>query len=439
MKPHFTDFDDLVWKYLDGEITPEEFDQFQRLLSEHSDLSSRYQLLVEVHNGLDICAKLSPDKLQKPQNLLHFPNGKPILPRLLLISAAVVLVGAIVTFFAARGHTIRVKYVALKQTDFRGSDVKTGDPATNRMMHLMRGAVALEFPSKTTAIIEGPAWYQVQDNHSILLSSGTITVHHQGKPGAFKVITPVGDLTDLGTKFGVTIGNGVTDSMVMTEVYEGEVIFDDKTSTPISIKQGKGFAILGNHKSQRIVDEVNGEDVKVTGTFALTDADRDLKSLHNLALGKPASSSSHYNSIDNGETFGPSALTDNRDGDSGSPWDWSFWLAPNGESGTVTVDLLETHKISRVDLQNTRNRHHADRGLKDFEIQTSVDGVHYTTQVEARLAAIETTESSAYIYERFDFPSVEARYVRIVGKSHYKKEKHRHEGSGGLNEIRIFE
>ena len=223
-------------------------------------------------------------------------------------------------------------------------------------------------------VIEGPAWYPVQNDRSIVLSSGTLTVHHQGKPGDFTVVTPLGELVDMGTKFGVSVGDGISDSMVLTEVYEGEVVYSDDQNARQTLKAGEGIAILGKHGSREILREINGQKVKVAGQFQLEETNQELKTLSNLALGKPVVANSAYTSLKNGEVFGPQALTDGRLYDTGAPWDWSFWIAENGVPGTATVDLLGKHSISKVELQNTRNRHYDDRGMKDFVIELSTDG-----------------------------------------------------------------
>ncbi|ADE53641.1 discoidin domain-containing protein [Coraliomargarita akajimensis] len=438
-------FEKLVWKQLDQEITEQEFDELQGMLKDSKERRSQYQHLVEVHQGLQHRAAVGETSAEfsQLQPLSQIPSA--IRSKLRQwrwatgVTAALCLLAFIYAVVQSMPNNLAVTYVALRDADIRGENVEIGDRASQRIMHLMSGAVALRFPGKTEAVIEGPAWFQVQDNETVVFSSGTITVHHEGKPGAFKLVTPVGDLIDMGTKFGVTIGNGVTGSMVMTEVYEGEVIYSNRQNTQLSITGGKGIAIKGNQNSQDIINEIQGEEIKVAGTFELPTGSSTLKRSDNLALGKPVEADSYYNQPESGEVFPPSALTDNRGADTGSPWDWSFWLAGNSDSGSVTVDLLEVYEISRVELQNTRNRHHNDRGINDFILEVSADGENFTQVVEASLPNVSAQTNEAYAFHSFEFPSTKARFVRLTGKSHHNYSTRNNTTSGGLNEIRIFE
>ena len=431
-------FESLVWKFLDQEMSDDEFAEFQALLTEDPALRKRYQHLVDLHQAIMQRADQGDTAIAPaPSKITPIRRSKWKWVAAVAMAACVAI--SAVLIFTPKQPTLEVEYVALRNADIRGKSIEQGDKATTRMVHLAHGAVALRFPGKTEAVIEGPAWYQVQDNKSVVLSSGTITVHHEGKPGNFRVITPLGDLTDMGTKFGVSVGDGIDDSMVMTEVYEGEVIYSNAKNSRHSITEGQGLAIVGSHDAHNILSDINGEKVKVSGGFRLSQVDEELKSKKNLALGKPATAKATYHSRGSGETFGAHALTDGRLFDTGSPFNWSFWLAPDGDSGCATVDLLEEHTISRVELQNTRNRHHHDRGIKDFVIELSTDGKTFTEVTRGTLKWVDSMKVESFHMESFKFEPTKARYVRVRGLSHYLDPKKRHGGCGGLNEIRVFE
>jgi hypothetical protein len=160
----------------------------------------------------------------------------------------------------------------------------------------------------------------------------------------------------------------------------------------------------------------------------------------NLALGKPVFSPG-YCTRPHGSVFPPDKLTDGRLNDSGVPGDWSFWLAPDGEDGEFTVDLLEPQAIGRIALQNTNNRGIDDRGAASFAAYGSLDNKSFFPLVNGNLARVSVTKGEAYPMEQFSFASVEARYVKFVVTAHYRHQdrpaNHPCQG-GGLNEIRIF-
>ncbi|MGC6424192.1 MAG: discoidin domain-containing protein [Lentimonas sp.] len=446
MKNISSHFEELVWKFLDQEITEKEFVELEQLLKSDAGHRKQYQHLVEVHLSLKNHAQYPEGKsgTATPLVLQHtdpVQRGRGIERSITWFAgiAAVICFGLFVFTLLNKAPSLGVEYIAVRDADIRGASIAVGDKANSQMTHLASGAVALKFPSNTQAIIEGPAFYQVQSNGSIKVSSGTITVDHQGDPGTFKVLTPLGELVDMGTKFGVKIGNGVTDSMVMTEVYEGEVIYQGDRQAPLSMTEGNAFAILGNNSSKDIVTEIDGESVRVSGTFDLSKNETDLKRIENLALGKPVTASSYYNVPKSGQVFPASALTDNRLADSGSPWDWSFWLAKNGDPGSVIIDLLEVYNISRVEMQNTRNRQYFDRGIKDYIIEVSTDDEHYTQVASGSLERVPWHDPNYFKFESVEFESTPARYVRITGLTNHTPDDKRHTGSGGLNEVRVFE
>lgn len=434
-------FEALAWDYLDQTITETDFNELQKRLEENATCRKRLQWLAETNTALSEQTKLGPDALTElpaPNKLFRFPTSGGW--RL----AAGIVIAVIVVLQLTSDPSLKVKLIAERDADWRGAALNENQTASTRLMHLMRGTIALNFPGKTDVIIEGPAIFQVQDNQTIEVTSGTVNVHHQGKPGAFKLITPVGEFVDLGTKFAVKIGHGVTDSIVMTEVHEGEVVFSNTRNSNISLTDGDAYAFVGNQQHNTAHPEIDGRKVRVAETFALTSSGKDLKSLQNLALGKPVTTPTYYNNPESGEVFPAAALTDGRLNDSGSPWDWSFWLAPNGQAGSFTVDLLTPQTISRVDFMNTRNRHHNDRGLEAFRLEVSIDGEHFEPVLSDTLQRVGNGEEDNYnfAFETFTFPQVSARYVRVIGLSHYSHSIYPDADpytSGGLNEIRVYE
>ncbi len=258
----------------------------------------------------------------------------------------------------------------------------------------------------------------------------------------FHLDTPGGRITDLGTEFGVAVGSGSEGPVVMAEVFDGEIEVPEKESTR-RLSSGEALAIVRDTTGSRLVSQIGTYPVSLGGNArSLPVPSSRSESAENLALGKPAFSPAYYSNV-HGEHFGPSALTDGRLNDSGTPGDWSFWLAPNGENGEFTIDLLEKTEIIRIALQNTRNRSHGDRGMREFAILASDDNKAFREIATGELARIDQAPSPGeeIPFETFSFPAVETRYVKVICRSY-----HRHptrpasnpNHGGGLSEIRIF-
>ena len=119
----------------------------------------------------------------------------------------------------------------------------------------------------------------------------------------------------------------------------------------------------------------------------------------------------------------------------------SCWLAPDGEHGEFTVDLLRPESIGRLSLQNTNNRGMDDRGSEEFEAFGSLDNKSFFPLAAGRLPRVVEARGEAFPFHDFRFAPVQARYVKIVVTRHFRHLQRPagdpHHG-GGLNEIRIF-
>ncbi|RYG24732.1 discoidin domain-containing protein [bacterium] len=150
----------------------------------------------------------------------------------------------------------------------------------------------------------------------------------------------------------------------------------------------------------------------------------------NVALGKSViASSGYYNA--GSEVFETPNIVDGNVGDTGTGYDWSFWLTPQGQNtGYATVDLGGLFTLSSFDLQDTHNRGHYDRGTKDYHIDLSTDGVNFTTAVTDSFTQSEWSNLT-WKTNTLTTP-VTARYVKFVIDSGYGG------ASAGINELRAM-
>ncbi|NUM37305.1 MAG: discoidin domain-containing protein [Candidatus Brocadiae bacterium] len=146
-----------------------------------------------------------------------------------------------------------------------------------------------------------------------------------------------------------------------------------------------------------------------------------------LSEGKSVTGSSYYNS--GSEVFPYSKIVDGRYNDTGTGYDWSFWLTPNSSSAYAVIDLGNVYSLSRFEVQNTHNRVHNDRGTKDFRISVSADGINYTSVVSTTLAAVWGLNPIPI--ETFHISSYQARYVRFDIDTWYGN-------GGGINELSVY-
>ena len=118
-----------------------------------------------------------------------------------------------------------VKLVATENADWRGYSVAIEDEMPDQILHLHSGAIELEFSTGTKVVIEGPAFFRVENDSSLHLAKGSATVTHSGMPETFHLNTPLGKIVDLGTQFGVLVDPSNSEATVVTEVFDGNIKF----------------------------------------------------------------------------------------------------------------------------------------------------------------------------------------------------------------------
>lgn len=425
MKPD--ELDQWIHSLFDGTLEPAEQAALNRLLLASPDARERYRKACSIHGAL---IRRSEDGAS---NVVELRPHRSRTRQLLSVAALILICGT-------------ASFLLLSKPQPSATVVRVaGSPALasgqllpiHSEIDLQRGHIELRFPSGAEVTLEGPCRFQLDRSETLTVTHGRLSVH--APPGAegFRVDTPGGRFIDLGTRFGLAVGSDGTHPVVLTEVYEGEV---EVQSTPgkTRLTRGESRALIQEKSGSRLVSSLDAEPVRVPN-LSLQPVPQT-ESGTNLALGKPVHSPG-YCIRPHGSVFPPENLTDGRLDDTGVPGDWSFWLAPDGENGEFTVDLLSSTRISRVSLQNTCNRRIDDRGTESFVLLVSNDDVRYTAVHEGRLPRLDPGATGSFPFHDFVFAPVEARYVRLIITSHYRSphrsEDHPDQG-GGLNEIRIF-
>lgn len=103
----------------------------------------------------------------------------------------------------------------------RWAIVSSSSVQSGQTLSLSRGLMELEFKSGAMITLEAPVTFSAQSAMRGVLSHGKLTAKIPESAHGFTVSTPGGEAIDLGTNFGLYVGeNGVTE----THVFEGEVV-----------------------------------------------------------------------------------------------------------------------------------------------------------------------------------------------------------------------
>lgn len=119
--------------------------------------------------------------------------------------------------------------------------VEIGTALASRWLHLKSGAVQIEFYSGARVILEGPASLQLLSQGEARLEYGKLSARVPEPAHGFKVHTPEGTVTDLGTEFGLNYQKA---QPVKLEVFEGQVeMATTATNKPRVLNAGEGVAV----------------------------------------------------------------------------------------------------------------------------------------------------------------------------------------------------
>jgi hypothetical protein len=398
---------------------------------------ARYRRAVAIHATLARKAS-SPAYFEAPAPAIPAPRFS----RSWLAAAAILTLSATVAAVLATRFN-RPRAWVLESVGVSWADGSVAPPADRLPVavpiEITGGFLRLGFPSGARVTLEGPCRFRFDEKEALSLLHGRASVHTPDGAEGFRIDTPGGRFVDLGTEFGLAVGSDGTTPVVLTEVFQGEVEVQPTPRESTRLKVGESRALVREAGRSRLLAALDESPVMLVNHTI--HPPRHSTGTGNLALGKPVFSPG-YCTRPHGSVFPPDNLTDGRLDDSGVPGDWSFWLAPDGDSGEITVDLLRPEKIGRLSLQNTRNRGIDDRGTARFEAFGSLDNKRYFPLVAGELPRATVSAGAGLPFHDFSFVPVAARYVKVVVTEHYRHLErpadHPCQG-GGLNEIRIFE
>lgn len=428
----------LLQHLLDETLQSDEIDELNALLRESASARAHYYQSIKLHAAL---------MRQTPTHELQSRSVRP-LQRFArhwrtAAAASLVIAAGLASLSLRRPVATLAGSSAALWDDASAAFLTSKKSLLHRDLDLRNGYAQINYANGVQVIVEGPCRFQVTSENSMQVRRGRATVKVPHSADHFHLDTPSGRITDLGTEFGVAIGSSEEGPVILTEVFDGEIEVPASNSDRQRLQSGTSLAILGSDSTRRLMASLDDYPIDLSDSARyLPRSVNRASSAGNLALGKPVFSPAYY-SMPHGSVFPAQALTDGRLNDSGTPGDWSFWLAPNGENGEFVVDLQQVYEIGRVALQNTRNRIHGDRGIETFQLQCSSDGIHFTDVLQGQLDPIRESPQAGidFPFAHFSFPPVRARYVKLIGLSHYRhpaRDINEPNHSGGLNEIQIF-
>lgn len=270
----------LVSRLVDQRLSPAEAARLNALLLESPEARARYQEFLDNHEAL--CAiypggvySSSLDSEHAEVKLAAAPQQTARSPRSAWLqwagvaAAIVIAIGAFVkrSDVAPRAESSGARLVAAVDVDWQGNS-RTEAPNTSLLpgaalslgdFALAEGTIELEFGDGARVSIQGPAKFELRNGGHIHLESGNLVARIPEEALGFVVTTPEAEVVDLGTEFGLSVGeDGRTDIHVLDGLVEVLPVRGDGEE---GIQISEGDARRLDHQGVNGIEPATREDL----------------------------------------------------------------------------------------------------------------------------------------------------------------------------------
>ena len=249
-------------QYLLGQATAEDVEVLNELLSKDKRMRSLYRFKVALEGGYREAA-IRGESLESPVSISsgEARAKRPSRKNFLFVGAAAVLSLATAAFFAVTQWRLAdrepptpvtssdakvpvARLVTSLDANWREIDPTPGAFLKKGRFRLDTGIVALEFNRGARVTLRGPASFDLKSTDLMHVSSGNLVARIPEEAIGFTIATDDADVVDLGTEFGLRVGDGgqtevhVIEGLV--EVFERD---DSSNRSAKSIRVEEGQAI----------------------------------------------------------------------------------------------------------------------------------------------------------------------------------------------------
>jgi ferric-dicitrate binding protein FerR (iron transport regulator) len=255
---------DLLAKLLDGSITESQHHELQNRLRDDPVAQQAYFDYLDLDTDLREMSMATGGTSAQPVSSAASPSesintkrnaqltGWKRFTMLLTLAASLLLMASLVWW--NRGSQVAMESrhdVVLVQSAggelYRDILPSIGRPLQNNHEYaLTAGFIELKFANGAEVILEAPAVLEIAAADRLIVKHGSCSVH--APPGAegFQVITPQTDVTDLGTRFSVLVGEGGETEVHVVEGAAEARPRDNSEAAPLLLKQHQASRFSGN-------------------------------------------------------------------------------------------------------------------------------------------------------------------------------------------------
>ena len=230
------EIEDLVEKYIEGQCSYKDIEVLEELLETNADACDYYLKMLALHEHLcelstvrgavnsEIVPIGSLVEREKKSSVVMALTSAAALVALLLIAFSIVRVRpapSLFVFSSSPGTQFKVTHTSLPGKKNSANGLEKGS-----LIELTKGVLELESADGTKAVMQGTTTLTVVSEEHFSLSRGKVWFRASKKKGALLVTTPLLNIRDLGTEFGVIAGQD--SRLPEVHVFEGKVKIDVK-------------------------------------------------------------------------------------------------------------------------------------------------------------------------------------------------------------------
>lgn len=210
-------FEDLLIRYLDDELNTEELKDFFTQL-ENSD--EKCQMLVEYSLQVTAITERQSSSLTNLLNKSKTKSTKIKYFSQISAVAAMLILGALI-FFSSKPDINSFAVVSKTPEAVWHGDAKASKTSVRQgKLFVSKGVIQLNFKNGVRAVIESPTEMNIIDDMNVQIQKGKAVFRVPPQAIGFSATTESATIIDLGTEFGVAVGD---DQSTDIQVFEGEV------------------------------------------------------------------------------------------------------------------------------------------------------------------------------------------------------------------------
>ena len=274
----------LVEQQLDGSLTPEEFEQLQRMLMGQRGTRELYLDLLhqDAHLKLEsvhlaATGTVSHPEPNEPTQLVRPANKRRLLLSLIVLAASLIItVGWVASLADSRGAPAIAQIIDSSNAQWGDCSLPSavGSKLIPGRLKIDRGLATIRFASGAQVTLESPAELELETPLAGRLIAGTAVVEVPPSAHGFTLTTPTAVAIDHGTAFAITIDPDSQSSSF--EVLEGEVEVRHLVSS-VSRRLKQKQRVVASAKELSDSDATDGEITRFRPKSSLASTARTLR------------------------------------------------------------------------------------------------------------------------------------------------------------------